>query len=152
MGTRINFLGWVPYQGLGTPLFLPALRHGNVTAHASTGTGTSEPPDVQGDEEAVRQIRSPFWERGWGCSEGAGRGPEWNANAAGSSQLGDSPTGTASTRDQPCRTRSRRRFRRGFAAGRAVFGDSTALFIPVLEKSPNSRIGKAKGFRRLLVV
>jgi hypothetical protein len=38
----------------------------------------------------------------------------------------------------------------GFAAGRAALDDSTALFIPMLEKSPNSRIGKAKGFSRFL--
>ena len=30
MGTHIRFLGWVPYQGFGTPLFS---YHGNVIGH-----------------------------------------------------------------------------------------------------------------------
>jgi hypothetical protein len=33
MGTRIRFLGWVPYQGLGTPSFLPPFRHDNLIGH-----------------------------------------------------------------------------------------------------------------------
>src|SRR5437763_285121 len=34
MGTRKRFLGWVPYQGLGTPLFpAPLFDEGNVIGH-----------------------------------------------------------------------------------------------------------------------
>jgi hypothetical protein len=35
----------------------------------------------------------------------------------------------------------------GFAAGRSALGDSTALFVPMLEKSPNSGIGKSQGIQ-----
>jgi hypothetical protein len=35
MGTRLRSLGWVPYQGLGTPSFCrPPSRDGNAIGHA----------------------------------------------------------------------------------------------------------------------
>jgi hypothetical protein len=39
MGTRRRFLGWVPYQRLGTPSLAPAIRNGNIIGHAPGGPG-----------------------------------------------------------------------------------------------------------------
>jgi hypothetical protein len=61
MGTRLRFLGWVPYQGFGTPLSLPALYDGNLIGHASGG-GTGEPLRVLREEETIHLFRSPFGE------------------------------------------------------------------------------------------
>jgi hypothetical protein len=33
----MRFLGWVPYQGFGTPSLAPAIRNGNAIGHASRG-------------------------------------------------------------------------------------------------------------------
>jgi Magnesium chelatase, subunit ChlI len=59
MGTRRRFLGWVPYQRLGTPSLAPAIRNGNIIGH-TRGTGTAEPPDELRIEEAVRQRWDPL--------------------------------------------------------------------------------------------
>jgi hypothetical protein len=111
-----------------------------ATSPPTRGAGTGEPQQRLRVDASFHQFRSPFKKR-TGVFWRAGRGPEWNAPTRRAEvNSGNARTGTSSTRNQPCRTHSARlRFRRGFAAGRAALGDSTALFIPMLENSPNPR-------------
>jgi hypothetical protein len=62
----MRFLGWVPYQGLGTPLFLPALRHGNLIGHAPGGTGPASLFRAR-VERIVPSNPESFFERARGC-------------------------------------------------------------------------------------
>jgi hypothetical protein len=88
MGTRIRIPLDGTDQDLGTPLF-PA-RHfheGNVVGHIR-GPGPASLSSGYGSTHRSINCGVPFW-KGTGVFWRAGRGPEWNANAAGSSQLGE---------------------------------------------------------------
>ena len=61
MGTRKNFPGWVPYQGLGTPFSHPPFHEGNIIGHIR-GPGPASLSSGYGEEETIHQFRSPFWE------------------------------------------------------------------------------------------
>jgi len=151
MGTRISFLGWYRPGIRHPPLFLPYPSM-TATSSATFGDRDRRASTAATGRRIVPSITESRLGRAWGCFLGR-VSIRWRTRLRSAINSGKfSEQEPPSSRDQPCRTRSRRRFRRGFAAGRAAFGDSTALFIPVLEKSPNSRIGKAKGFRRFLVV
>jgi hypothetical protein len=59
MGTRIGFLGWVPYQGFGIALFSPPFRDGNLSGHSS-GDRDRRASFKLRIEEAVRQRWDPL--------------------------------------------------------------------------------------------
>src|ERR1700741_4120146 len=102
MGTRVKFLGWVPYQGLGTPLFLRPIREGKVVGHPR-GTGTSEPQQRLRAEETIHQSGVPLG-KGTGVFWRAGRPPEWNAptrRAAVNSGNSQAPCGAAAIGTTP---------------------------------------------------
>jgi hypothetical protein len=62
MGTRRRFLGWVPYQGLGTP----SIYRPSVTATSSASHQGPGPASLLGATVGwiVPPIWSPFWKRG----------------------------------------------------------------------------------------
>jgi hypothetical protein len=55
MGTRRMSLEWVPYQGLGTPLFSAPPSAMAMSSATLKGAGTGEPLAALKVEEAVRQ-------------------------------------------------------------------------------------------------
>jgi len=73
MGTRVTSFGWVPYHGLGTPLFLRRSITANLIGHPQEAR-TDEPPEALRCGGSFHQIRSPVWEKGWGCFESPVRG------------------------------------------------------------------------------
>jgi hypothetical protein len=77
MGTRQRFRAWVPYQGLGTPSFLPPFRDGNPIGHAPGGRD-SEPQFELRCGGSFHQFGVPF-----GKETGAVvlRGPDFSGMA-----------------------------------------------------------------------
>jgi len=149
MGTRIRFLGWVPYQGLGTPLF--PTHSTTATSSATLGDRDRRASTVVTGRRIVPSIAESLFGRVWGCFWRAGRGPEWSAptrRAAVKSR--NSLAGTASTRDQPCRTRSRRRFRRGVHGRSCRTWRLNRAPYTSAENPPIPGSVKAKGFSRFL--
>jgi hypothetical protein len=64
MGTRIGFLGWVPYQGLDTPFFArPSMM---ATSSTTVGAGTGEP------QQRLRVDASFHRSRESRCGKGTG--------------------------------------------------------------------------------
>jgi hypothetical protein len=59
MGTRIRFLGWVPYQRLGTLIVYPTFRDGNLIGHALGDRDPRASLELR-SEEAVRQRWDPL--------------------------------------------------------------------------------------------
>ena len=151
MGTRISFLGWVPYQGLGTPSFptSPSMR-ATVINHARDRDWRAS--TVATGRRIVPSIPESRLGRAWGCFSGQVGDPGCTRDpAARGSQLGE-VLGQEPRRPGISTAeliQHRRRFRRGFAAG-AILGNSTRAFIPMLEKSPIHASVKAKEFRHLL--
>src|SRR5260370_31357528 len=113
-GNPIRFLGWVPYQGLGTPSFPthPSMRATVINHARDRDRRASRSP-----RERKRSISFgvPLG-KGTGVFWRAGRPPEWNAPTRLRSAINSGEilgTGTASTRDQQVAD-----FGRGFAAHR----------------------------------
>jgi len=104
MGTRIRFHGWVPYQGLGTPLFLlPGTSMRATVINHTRGPGPARLNSGYGKRKRSISFGVPLG-KGMGCFWRAGRGPEWNAPTRRAAvNSGNSRTGTSSTMDQPCR-------------------------------------------------
>src|SRR5580704_10296823 len=69
MGTPIRFLGWVPYQGLGTPLRRPHLRNGDLIGH-SPGAGDRRASTAATGRGNDPSIPESLWERDRGCFGG----------------------------------------------------------------------------------
>jgi hypothetical protein len=67
IGTRLRFLGGVPYSGFGP--FSRPFRDGNLIGDGQ-GAGTGEPPEALREEETIHLFRSPLWERVRGCFGG----------------------------------------------------------------------------------
>jgi hypothetical protein len=65
-GNPLRFLGWVPYQGFGTPLSCQSFQHGNIVSQSPRGTGTGEPPERYGVVDRSTNSGVPFWKAG-GC-------------------------------------------------------------------------------------
>ena len=62
MGTRRGFLGWVPYQGFGTPSFF---HDGNLIGHSSRDRDRRASRELRSyGEEAVRQSGVPLGRTG----------------------------------------------------------------------------------------
>jgi hypothetical protein len=59
MGTRRRFLEWVPYQGFGTPSFLPALPSRQPDRPPLRGRGPASPPDALRWGGSFHQFGSP---------------------------------------------------------------------------------------------
>jgi hypothetical protein len=101
MGTRIGIPGWVPYQGLGTPLFF---AHPSVMAThrpRSKGPGPVSLLQRYGAVDRSIDFGVPFWKR-WGCSgdpSGWGEGAE----AVGIQPLVSKPLSRPKMRDQGLR-------------------------------------------------
>src|ERR1700746_1320497 len=70
-------------SGIGHPLFFcPTFRAGNLIGHAPGGTGPANLFRAR-VERIVPSIGSPFWERGWGCSEGPDQYRDGESDAVG---------------------------------------------------------------------
>src|SRR5260370_18772080 len=62
MGTPIRFLGWVPYQVLGTPLCRPQLRNGDLIGHSPGGPGPRSLSERYAGVDRSIDFRGSFWE------------------------------------------------------------------------------------------
>ena len=83
MGTRLRFLGWVRYQGLGTPLFLTSYFHeGNLVGHASRGPGPASLNSGYGSTHRSINCGVPFG-KGMGVFWRAGGRPAWTSAPRG---------------------------------------------------------------------
>ena len=150
MGTRKDFPGWVPYDGLGTPLlFCPPFMIANSSAtlrdrdrRASTAATA---------RRIVPSIPESLCGRAWGCFSGP-VGVRNGTRQRGGQQstrgiLGQEPRRPAISRAELIQHVSdlgggSRRSCRTWRLNRALYTNAREL--------PKSRIGKAKGFSRFL--
>ena len=150
MGTHIRFLGWVPYQGLGTPSFpTPPSMRATVINHARDRDWRAS--TVATGRRIVPSIPESLSGKAWGCFGGP-VGVRNGTRQRGGQQsirgiLGQEPRRPAISRAELIQHVSdlgggSRRSCRTWRLNRALYTNAREL--------PKSRIGKAKGFSRFL--